>query len=81
MFIVTGVSTTKSTAVHNYQLESGFTWKLSEFVWSEELVLDCKTIFLTQLGITCLLIKACVQNWEKNRATSMPYYLVWKSIT
>ena len=24
VFVVTGVTTTKSTAVHNYQLESGF---------------------------------------------------------
>ena len=58
------VTTTKSTAVHNYQLESGFTWKLLEFVWSEQLVLDGKASFLTQLDITCLLIKASVQNWE-----------------
>ena len=63
MFVVTGVTTTKSTAVHNYQLESGFTKKRFEFVWSEQLVLDGKPFFLTQLGITCLLIKACVQNW------------------
>ena len=63
MFVVTGVTTTKSTAVHNYQLESGLTKKLLEFVWSEQLVLDGKAFFLTQLGITCLLIKACVQNW------------------
>ena len=64
MFVVTGVTTTKPTAVHNYQLESGFTLKLLEFVWSEQLVLDGKAFFLTQLGTTCLLIEACVQNWE-----------------
>ena len=45
MFVVTGVTTTKSTAVHNYHLESGFTWKLLEFVWSEQLVLDSKAFF------------------------------------
>ena len=32
-FVVTGVTTTKSTAVP--KLESGFTWKLLGFVWSE----------------------------------------------
>ena len=45
MFVVTGVTKTKSTAVHNYQLESGFTLKLLEFVWSEQLVLDGKAFF------------------------------------
>ena len=59
-----GVTTTKSTAVHTYQLESGFIQTLLEFVWSEQLVLDGKALFLTQLGITCLLIKSFVQNWE-----------------
>ena len=59
-----GVTAIKSTAVHNYQLESGFTWKLLLKFQSEQLVLDGKASFLTQLGITCLLIKARVQNWE-----------------
>ena len=41
MFVVTGVTTAKSTAVHNnYQLQSGFTLKFLEFVWSEQPVLD-----------------------------------------
>ena len=40
MFVVTGVTTTKSTAVHNYHLESGLTWEFLEFVWSEQLVFD-----------------------------------------
>ena len=62
MFVVTGVTTTKSTAVRYFQLKSGFIQTLLEFVWSEQLVLDCKALFLTQLGITCLLIKARVQN-------------------
>ena len=35
-----GVTTTKSTAVHGYQLESCFTWKVLELVWSDQLVLD-----------------------------------------
>ena len=48
-----GITTIKSTAVHNYQLELGFTQKRLEFVWSEQLVLDGKAFFLTQLGITC----------------------------
>ena len=39
-FVVTGVTTTKSTAVH--MLESGFTWKLLGFVLSEQIVLDGK---------------------------------------
>ena len=56
-----GVTITKSTAIHNYQLQSGFTWKLFEFVWFEQLVLDGRAFFLTQLG-TRLLIKARVQN-------------------
>ena len=64
VFVVTGVATTKSTALHSYQLDSGFIKKRSEFVWSEQLVLDGEALFLTQLGFTCLLIKACVQNWE-----------------
>ena len=58
MTVVTGVTTTKSTSVHNYQLESGFTKKLLEFVWSEQLVLDGKPFFLTQLGITCFANKS-----------------------
>ena len=64
MFVVTGVTTAKSAAVHDYQLKSGFIKKLLEFVWSGHLVLDGKAFYLTQLSITCLLIKACVQNWE-----------------
>ena len=39
-FVVTGVTTTKSTVVH--KLESGFTWKRLGFVLSEEIVLDGK---------------------------------------
>ena len=39
-FVVTGVTTTKSAAVH--KLESAFTWKLLGFVWSEQIVLDGK---------------------------------------
>ena len=32
VFVVMGVTTTKSTAVHNYRLESGFTWEFLVFV-------------------------------------------------
>ena len=39
-FVVKGVTTTKSTAVH--KLESRFTWKRLVFVWSEQIVLDGK---------------------------------------
>ena len=42
-FVVTGVTTTKSTAVH--KLESVYTKKLLEIVWSEQLVLDGKAFF------------------------------------
>ena len=45
VFVVMGVTTTKSTAVHNYQLETSFTKKLLDFVWSEQLVLDGKAFF------------------------------------
>ena len=45
MFVVAGVTTTKSTAVHNYQLESGFTLEFLEFVWSEQVVLDGQAFF------------------------------------
>ena len=41
-FVVTGVTITKSTAVH--KLESGFTWKLLGFVWSKQIVLDGKAL-------------------------------------
>ena len=47
-----GITSTKSTAVHGYQLESCFSWKFSEFVWSEQLVLDSQA----HLGLTVLLI-------------------------
>ena len=45
VFVVTGVTTTTSTAVHNYHLESGFTKEFLEFVWSEQLVLDGQAFF------------------------------------
>ena len=45
VFVVTGVTTAKSTAVHNYLLETGFTKKLLDFVWSEQLALDGKAFF------------------------------------
>ena len=44
MFVVTGVPTTKYTAVHNYQLGSSFTLEFLEFVWPEQL-LDGQALF------------------------------------
>ena len=43
--MVMGVTTTKSTAVHDYQLESCFTQKFLQFMWSEQPVLDGQAYF------------------------------------